>query len=339
MRLLIRADSSSLMGTGHVMRCLALALELREQGCEVSFAAAELTDGISALLEKEAFATIPLSHTTSLGELGRFTAQPCDWLIVDHYGLDAKWESEARRYSRRILVIDDLPNRRHDCDGLLVAHLLNEDDRRFDRLVPQGCRKLFGPRFALLRREFHTARQAPAIPGQGPPVRVFVSLGGVDSGNETAKVVRGLALVAEQRPLVVDVVVGLANPYRHDLADAISSLSGFTLHVQPPSIVQVMRGAILSVSAGGISVFERLTMGIANIAISIAENQTAILEEYGQAGYLRYLGESGAVSADQIATAVIDLLANKTELVSLGRRGATLVDGLGARRVAEMMLS
>src|SRR5262249_32823655 len=131
----------------------------------------------------------------------------CDWLVVDHYGLDASWEKRLRARARRLLVIDDLANRAHDRDLLLDQNSHAHPRPRYEGLVPPGCRLLLGPRHALLRPEFESL---PARQAHGSSARkVLVSLGGADPDNVTAKVLAALAGLPE---LEVDVIVGGANP-------------------------------------------------------------------------------------------------------------------------------
>jgi spore coat polysaccharide biosynthesis predicted glycosyltransferase SpsG len=138
----VRVDSSREIGSGHLMRCLALADALRGEGCRISFISKDLQGSMSYLVEEKGYpvyrlpgrgATPPSAdapaHALRLGAdwetdacetleaLGQ--GDPADWLIVDHYALDARWEERLRVEARRIMVIDDLADRRHECDLLL----------------------------------------------------------------------------------------------------------------------------------------------------------------------------------------------------------------------------
>ena len=174
MRVVFRADASVTIGTGHVMRCLTLAEALRKAGAEVAFVCRELDGNLAGLIEARGFdvhvlpplepPTDPLTWTAAhwhedAAQTASFLKTRADWLVVDHFALEHRWEKEMREHANRLMVIDDLADRVHDCDLLLDQNYLQEP-ARYDTLVPAHCRKLLGPAYALLRDEFRRAREA-----------------------------------------------------------------------------------------------------------------------------------------------------------------------------------
>src|SRR5205814_6661650 len=129
-----------------------------------------------------------------------------DWLVVDHYAIDWRWQQRLRASAARIMVIDDLANRRHDCDVLLDQNLHREMQARYREYVPHACRLLLGPEYALLRREFHAAHMV-ARRRDGSISRLLVFMGGGDGGNFTST---GLAAVRQldMAGLGVEAIVG-----------------------------------------------------------------------------------------------------------------------------------
>lgn len=156
----IRTDSSELIGTGHVMRDLALAQALGQRGSKVEFVCRPAPGDSITMLESAGFTVHRLlekefSEASDAGEVARLldrSCKNCDLLVVDHYGLGSPWESSLRSSVGRILVIDDLANRAHDCDVLLDQNLYSDMERRYDGLVPPYCKRLLGPGYALLVR-------------------------------------------------------------------------------------------------------------------------------------------------------------------------------------------
>jgi len=146
MNILIRVDSSNAIGSGHVMRCLTLADSLREKGCNCQFVCRNHPGNLSALIQEKGYRVtlLPLQefqveayphHADWVGadwqidakETGSLIATletPPAWLVIDHYGLDARWETSLRPAVGRIFVIDDLADRTHDCDCLLDQNLV-----------------------------------------------------------------------------------------------------------------------------------------------------------------------------------------------------------------------
>ena len=234
----IRVDSSQAIGSGHLMRCLTLADRLRDKGNSVSFISRQLPGNMIDFAEGKGyttfrlpyveaeFAALPIAtHHQWLGTdwatdanqtlLALRGSAQIDWLIVDHYALDIHWEALMRPLVRRIMVIDDLADRPHDCDLLLDQNLYEDMASRYDGRVPEHCRKLLGPRYALLRPEFLEERQRLRA-RDGEVKRILMFFGGSDLCNETTKALEAWRLV--NRPdIAVDVIVGGSNPHREQV--------------------------------------------------------------------------------------------------------------------------
>src|SRR5690606_211919 len=173
LKVAIRADASSRIGSGHVMRCLTLAERLREDGADMLFVCRVHDGNLVETIEQRGFSVATLSPAADRDELAGYAGwlgvsqeddarqtikaiaaygwKKFDWLVVDHYALDAQWESALRPLAGRILAIDDLANRKHDCDVLLDQILVANFERRYDGLVPENATRLLGPKYALLQ--------------------------------------------------------------------------------------------------------------------------------------------------------------------------------------------
>ncbi|MFH1884106.1 MAG: UDP-2,4-diacetamido-2,4,6-trideoxy-beta-L-altropyranose hydrolase, partial [Planctomycetota bacterium] len=227
---IIRADASGQIGTGHVMRCLTLADELRGRGAEVIFVCREFAGNLCGYIEEKGYIVhrLPVSndqehdfesnlkHASWLGadwqtdarqveEVFKDLDTHLDWLVVDHYALDEKWEGYLRPYVKKIMVIDDLADRAHDCDLLMDQNFHENLESRYDGLVPPGCIKLLGPKYAALRPEFREVRKN-LRKRDGHVKRIMIFFGGSDPTNETAKTLEAMYML--NRPdVAVDVVV------------------------------------------------------------------------------------------------------------------------------------
>jgi UDP-2,4-diacetamido-2,4,6-trideoxy-beta-L-altropyranose hydrolase len=355
----IRTDASVGIGSGHVMRCLTLADELRERGATPRFVCREHPGNLIGLLEAKGYPVArlepagagyreqpgDLAHASWLGAPWQADAAATaallgssrpEWLIVDHYALDARWERQLRPLAGRILAIDDLADRPHDCDFLLDQNLHDNMPERYRKLVPQQCATLLGPRYALLRPEFSQARKNLA-PRKGDLERILVFFGGSDPSNETLKALQALSLL--NRPdLAVDVVLGGANPHLAEIQAYCAVLPWVSLLQRVENMAQLIARADLAIGAGGGSTWERCCLGLPALVTSIALNQVALSQSAERAGVISYLGAASQVSAEQMAAALARLAADREALAAISRAGMEIADAAGRDRVVTAMI-
>lgn len=359
-----RADASTQIGTGHVMRCLTLADALRERGAGCYFIcrahAGHLIDLIQArghvvhslavnsvystskeeCIEQLAHASwLDASQEDDANETAKILErlQP-DWLIVDHYALDIRWEQAQRAYAGKIMVIDDLADRKHDCDILLDQNwFASETVLRYDKYTPGTCVKLLGPQFALLKPEYAQLR-ALMPERDGYVRRVLVFLGGSDPSNQTSKVLEALMQPGLEH-LVVDVVIGVNHPDPVSVERMAAGRAATNLHKGLTSLAGHMARADLMIGAGGATGWERMCLGLPSVVISIAANQTPINAALMDAGYINYVGEMNTISADDIATTLRLCLANPEKLKAQSLLMQSLVPGDGTNYLSNLLLS
>jgi UDP-2,4-diacetamido-2,4,6-trideoxy-beta-L-altropyranose hydrolase len=253
----------------------------------------------------------------------------CDLLVVDHYGRAAAFETAGRRFSSRIMAIEDQPGRRHDCD-LLLDPTPGRKATDYRDLLPAGCRLLLGPSYALLRAQFAKERQAAlARSRRAPPKRIFVSMGMTDPRNLTAAVLQGIA--ASATGLCVDVVIGSAAPHLAALRRLVGALKlDVRLHLDADNVAELMGAADLAVGAAGSSSFERCCLGLPSLVVVAADNQRDIAAGLNGAAEVLGLDDlAGAVTAG-----VKRLCADPQARAAMAEAAAKLCDGRGAARVA-----
>lgn len=333
MNFLIRADASMDIGSGHIMRCLTLADQLREKGSEVMFVCRDLPGNLCDFIGNKGYVLLKLPQTSSVScqvdvnetraLLERVNYQP-DWLIVDHYALDESWEKQLRPYVSQIMVIDDLANRHHDCDVILDQNYYHNLEGRYDQLVPKDCRKLLGPKYALLRKEFYNARKKMRK-RDGRVKRVLVFFGGSDATNETIKTLRAIKQL-KTNDLEVDVVIGAINSNRKQIEEIFASMPNVRLHFNVSNISELMILADLAIGAGGTTTWERCFLGLPTIVIVVAKNQLAITRALADNGVVQYLGFSSEVNSNDIAEAINKMLQAPELLVKMGNACFNLMD-------------
>ena len=332
------------------MRCLTLAEAARARGAEIEFVCRTYPGNLNDLIHRAGFVVreIPVAATEDAkrssdaaqqedadATIGAVHGKPVDWLLVDHYGLDRTWESRMRPHARKLMVIDDLADRRHDCDLLLDQNFHLNGASRYHGLISPTCTRLLGPQYALLRPEFGDAR-AKMKPRTGPVRRVLVSFGGNDPASITGRALEALS-APEFGHLDVDVVVGITNPHRADIERQIAARPRTTLHVQVDNMAQLMARADLAVGAGGSTTWERLCLGLPSLVVTIAENQNRFTEDLHTEGLLTWIGGLDIVGVPELRQALgnaIDRSANHAEIT----KGMELVPGDGASRVANLLL-
>ena len=350
MNIAIRVDASTKIGTGHFIRCLTLADALRQSGAQIRFVSRHMPKHLRDILNTKGYEfallnSIPsgvitdeLSHTHWLGvnqaqdatdTKHALSDQTWDWLIVDHYALDASWESVLRQAAKHIIVIDDIADRQHDCDVLLDQNFYDDMDGRYAGKVPKHCQLLLGPRYALLREEFRRMREH-VKPRVGPVKRILVFFGGVDPDNYTSCAIDALANIGNG-DLHVDVVIGAQHPHREKI-ETICADHDFICHVQTSRMAELMAVADLSIGAGGSTTWERCCLGLPTLAICTADNQQKQVADAARKGLLYSPDIKGSLNQiiQRHAKALIE---NSYLRQFISEKSMPAVDGRGVLRV------
>ncbi len=330
------------------MRCLTLAQQVRQRGATVEFICANLPGHMGSLVQQQGFELHMLEVFKSNGGGQLFdwsidaastsdiaTSQPWDWLVADHYGIDARWETALRLRANRILVIDDLADRPHACDVVLDQNYYPHQNHRYDGLVPPHCRKLLGPQFILLRREFTEAR-ARLSRHIGDVRRIHVNFGGADEPNLTALALTALSLLA-RNDIAIDVVISATTPHREAIADQVSSLPTARLHVQTARMAELIAEADLAIGACGSSTWERCCLGLPTLALVSADNQINGAAALDKAGVIINLGEARSMTAETLAWEIKALVVDKAARAALSQHSLALGVGTGPDTIDLLM--
>jgi UDP-2,4-diacetamido-2,4,6-trideoxy-beta-L-altropyranose hydrolase len=338
------------------MRCLTLADELRDTGVIANFICYDFPGSIVGFIKQSGYSVHVLSYPLLEDEaiashyehVKRYwkddaeqtkailaAADEIDWLVIDHYSIDKRWESYVSSHVKQMMVIDDMADRKHICI-LLLDQNYSLKPNRYDGLVPDNCIKLLGPRYALLRPQFREMRKI--MRGRSGEVRrVLVFMGGIDLSNETAKVLAAIKLL--DRPGIdVDVVLGDAAPHKTDVKKLCASMPNVAFHCQVENMAQFMARADLAIGASGSATWERCCMGLPSIVIVIAENQKKPAESLHEKGIVVNLGWHEELNEKDISHAVKCLIADAAARKAMEDLGKGLVDGEGAERVAARLV-
>jgi UDP-2,4-diacetamido-2,4,6-trideoxy-beta-L-altropyranose hydrolase len=333
----VRADSSNIIGSGHIMRCLALADRLKKNGATVYFICRSLSGSIPKVIEEKGYRVFLNGYAEVEGTYNMVAdaeqtiiilqkvPAPVDWLVVDHYDLDKGWENLIRPYVKQIMVIDDLANRLHDCDLLLDQNLYISMETRYDGLVPSYCKRLLGPKYALLRAEFMEARDK-LKDRDGNVKQILVFFGGSDYTNETAKALKAIHLL--NRPdIAIDVVLGAANCHKKVIQEICDFMPNTKLYFQVNNMAELMMAADLAIGAGGTTTWERCFLGLPSITIVVADNQVAVTAVVAALGATWNAGRSAEISVESMAKIIERALNRPEALKVMGKKALTLMEG------------
>ncbi|WP_343821848.1 UDP-2,4-diacetamido-2,4,6-trideoxy-beta-L-altropyranose hydrolase [Castellaniella daejeonensis] len=365
LKVIFRTDASLNIGTGHVMRCLTLADALRNQGVECHFICREHPGHLMNQIRVAGHevhslpphqrwqpvvgasdVTMP-AHAEWLGASQEQDAMACasilralhpDWLVVDHYALDIRWETVQRPYCRKLVIIDDLADRRHDCDFLL-DQTFGRREEDYQHLVPQKSVLLCGSRYALLRPEFAQWRPYSLARRKLPQLEhLLIALGGVDRINATGQILDALIAGCLPDKCRISVVMGETAPWLSQIQHKAAQLSWSTsVLIGVTDMARLMADSDLAIGAGGATSWERCCLGLPTLLVVVADNQLAVarnLEQFGAARIMSY----GALDDGNFVTQHLrDLQGNPQAMASMTHAAASAVDGKGVERVMHVL--
>ncbi|HQR95385.1 MAG TPA: UDP-2,4-diacetamido-2,4,6-trideoxy-beta-L-altropyranose hydrolase [Thiotrichales bacterium] len=356
MRIAFRVDAALAIGTGHVMRCLTLAHELSELGANCMFVCRQHEGHLAQLIEQRGFLChllalsetpyLPqsddLAHAAWLGATWQQDAQqtlalfaePVDWLVVDHYAIDARWQALVKAGYQRLLVIDDLADREHLAD-VLLDQTYGRQVADYQSLVPQHCQLLLGSTYALLRPEFAQWRETSLSrrTDQMPLQNILISMGGVDAQNHTSQILVAINSLNLPKPLHLTVVLGSNAPHLQQVQVLASTLNYPTrVLTSVDNMAELMVNADLAIGAAGSTTWERACLGLPSLLFCLADNQRTSVESVSNQGAAWFMRDM-----KQLGYALNLLTTMPERLAQMQRLASELTQGLGAVKVAQKL--
>jgi UDP-2,4-diacetamido-2,4,6-trideoxy-beta-L-altropyranose hydrolase len=339
MLIFFRVDANNKLGSGHLMRCLTLADELIKFNATVYFICKKNTDNFTAFIESKGISVYELDESANFEEIdaqqtidivSTFEKKP-NWLIIDHYSLSIKFESLLRPSVSKIMVLDDLANRKHDCDLLLDQNIFSVN--RYEQFTPQRCEKLIGPQYTLLRNEFLTKR-AKITRNFVDCKNILINFGGGDDRGLIEKSIK--AIFSMNLPSVVcTVILGQANPNRLSLNRFLSKYPNVIVYEYVNNIADFMVEADLAIGSGGSSIWERCCLGLPSIVTAVSDIEAQLAPLCEQQKFLTYIGRCENVTVEIIITNIKCFFDEPAKLLTMSKLGMRLVDGHGCARVVQ----
>lgn len=366
MKIAFRADASLQMGTGHVMRCLTLADALKAKGAECRFICREHTGNLIDFIRSKGYTTdaLPLrepaeanssaketaasapepAHAHWLGASLQQDAAECsrildelqpDWLIVDHYALDARWEAALKPYNRQLMVIDDLADRPHQCD-LLLDQTFGRNPADYEPLVPGACILLCGSQYALLRPEFAALRSYSLQRRENPQLQhLLISMGGVDKDNATGQVLQALRSSELPANCRITVVMGATAPWLAEVRQLAEQMPWSTaVRAGVSDMAQLMADSDLAIGAAGATSWERCCLGLPAVMVVLAENQRQVAQGLEQAGAVEVI-QSPQLILECLPVLLAPLISSSVQRTAMSQTAALIADGSGVTTVIQ----
>ena len=375
LQIAFRTDASLQMGSGHVMRCLTLADALRAKGAQCHFISRAHPGHLMEVIRQRGYTVSSLvtavpqaqaaiknsavtvqesqqnqqhepAHAAWLSNTWQTDAQETaavlaslqpDWLVVDHYALDQRWEDALAADCRQLLVIDDLADRPHRCD-LLLDQNLGRQPQDFAALVPTHCQVLTGPHYALLRPEFAALRPYSLQRRQAQPFlrQLIITMGGVDQPNATGKVLQALKTSALPQEIRITVVMGLTAPWLQSVRELAAQMPWPTeVVVNVNDMAQRMADSDLAIGAAGSTSWERCCLGLPTLMVVLAENQQLGAQSMEAAHAARLIGAVSDI-ATQLPLAVAELIESERQ-GRMSLAASAVADGRGVEKVLSAM--
>lgn len=338
--LLIRADTGAQVGTGHVMRCLALAQAWQTMGGAACFALAPAAPALEERLRAEGMGVArvssqPGSASDSEETIALAREAQAAWIVVDGYAFGAEYQQAVAGSGMRLLFVDDNGHAQHYWADLV----LNQNIYAEDALYPnrEGTTALLlGTPYALLRKEFWSRQGWERRTGKAAP-NLLVTLGGEDAGNVTEQVLQAIEHL-DVAGLTVRVVVGGGNPHHEALKERVAAMAAggatFELLANVANMAELMAWADVAVAAAGSTCWELAFMQVPAVLLILADNQRENAAALGTAEVAVNLGDCRDLAQVDLEAALTHLLGDAAARQAMAHRGRLLVDGEGQFRVA-----
>ena len=339
--LIIRADASTQIGSGHIMRCLALAQAWKKQDGKVIFISTceseslrnrIIDEGFELVLVKDSYPD-PVDFETTLSTLN-YLPSTKSWVVLDGYHFDTDYQQCIKNNGNPLLVIDDIAHLNHYVADIILNQNINAEKLSYS--CEPETKLLLGTEYVLLRDEYLTYKNTN---GEIPVVakRILITMGGADPENITLKVLNALNQINVE-DLEINVVVGTSNPHLNTLKKAaMNCYHKIEVLHDVSNMSQLMAWADLAVSAGGSTCWELAFNGVPSILIVLAKNQKWVAKGLSKYGYAINLGGHNEVTCEQTKTTVEKLISDNVERNMMSNCGRKLIDGQGKRKVTAEM--
>ena len=328
MNICFRADATEKIGIGHIMRCLALAEELKKNDHTVFFYSDIDSEYISNKINKQGYALYKTKKNKAKDMIGFADEHSIDWVITDHYDTTTEYIKNLKENDLKVLSIDDNAVIFYESDIVLNQNIGAD---KLNYRTNENTHLLLGSKFAMLRDELLKRQDAEKEKVEN----VLITLGGTDKENLTEKILK--TLYCKQPELNYIILVGPLNPHINKLQDFASNKKNIILEKTPEKMSEIYQKTDIAICAGGSTCYELAYYGIPNIIISIAGNQINSSKEFDTQKISIYLGSKVNYTNQQLIISFNQLIHDQKLRKNMSKNAKKLVDGLGKKRIVETL--
>ena len=335
--LFIRVDASPEIGIGHIMRCLTLAQELKNNFDKIIFLTRKDSGDFTETIMKNEFEVIfiPTNNDSDIiKNLITTYSENKNFLLIDHYDVDSNFESSLKNIFEKIFVIDDLANRKHDCDLLIDQNYYRDLNHRYKKLIQNDTITLLGSKYAIIRPEFRNINKK-TIKKNSQIKKILVSFGGSDPTNECKKALDALCSI-ENNQFEIVAIVGIYNNKFERLKKLYEKYSNIKIYRHVNDLSRLMLNSDLFIGAGGTTTWERFYMGLPSIVIVISDDQKESIEFLSDMGHIINLGLAKNVTMKTYIQTLQKL--NSDLIYNMSLNNQKLVDGNGSNRIKKQII-
>ena len=345
----IRVDGSSIIGTGHIIRCIALAEELKNSFKKIIFLTKQDSGILIDIIKKNGFDVIILDSKANFPKKNKnnyyneiniiknclnYYENDLNYLLIDHYEIDTIYESKLRNTFRQIFVIDDLANRIHDCDLLIDQNLYENPTKRYVNLIPKNSITLLGPKFVILRSEFLTLESNKSK--NFSVKKILISFGGSDPTNECQKILRAICS-QKIKKFDITVVAGIHNQNFESLKKEFSKNENIKIFHHMENFSELLLQSDLCFGAGGTTTWERMYLGIPSIVTIISSDQKESVNFLAKLGHVINLGFAQNLSENDYLKCIENI--DSIVLQNMSIKNQELIDGQGCKRIKKQIMA
>ncbi|WP_412051299.1 UDP-2,4-diacetamido-2,4,6-trideoxy-beta-L-altropyranose hydrolase [Hoeflea sp. Naph1] len=352
MLFIFRVDASSSIGSGHVMRCLNLAHCLSFRGGRIIFVMRPLGGNLiervkengfdvleicsqfnDKIISEEIDATEFVEVISNYEDVKHEEKHTKTWVVVDNYKLSSCWESQVKRIFSRIVAIDDVADRTHNVDLLIDQNLVESENSRYDNLIPFYSETLIGPKYAMIDSEYKFERCK--LTRNSKIINNIIIYFGLSDKKMTLMAVESLCVLPNEFSALI--VIDDHNVQIESINRIVSADKRFRVSGQLPRLTHIMAESDLFVGACGTTSWERLCLGLRAVVVTLADNQEALARTLDKNGFIYWLGRSETITKTTMVRGLKKALNTPLD-PSIASRMMKMVDGLGAERVADMLM-
>jgi UDP-2,4-diacetamido-2,4,6-trideoxy-beta-L-altropyranose hydrolase len=342
----IRADATTQIGTGHIMRCIALAQAWQDQGGQVTFLTHCTSEPLRHRILAEGFEIVPIAHPhpdpSDLKQMLDFLKlhAPCSilhaakpWLVLDGYHFTPDYQKAIRDAGIRLLIIDDMNHLPHYHADILLNQNIHAPGLQYHR--DPDTTLLLGTQYVLLRREFLKYRNFKRqIPEKAK--NILVTMGGSDPDNVTLKVIEAIKLLNDPT-LDVKIIIGPSNPHKQVLLDSMRHAPCAMRCISNAAMPALIAWADLAITAGGSTCWELAFMALPMLNVILANNQRGIAEGLERVSVGCNMGFSASLSEDMLLKTLSEIVSDQEKRTNMSRNGKQVADGAGTIKIIERM--